>query len=73
MTDKPESEESNQVPEREHSSAEEIFDRRFLSRINYRSYDVTSDGMFLMIQELQEPARLGINIVLNWFEELKQS
>jgi len=54
-------------------SAEETFDRQFLSRINYRSYDVTSDGTFLMIQELQEPARPGINIVLNWFEELKQS
>jgi serine/threonine-protein kinase len=53
------------------TSADEVFDRRFLSRINYRSYDVTSDGTFLMIQELQEPARLGINIVLNWFEELK--
>ncbi|MBL7188932.1 MAG: protein kinase [Phycisphaerae bacterium] len=41
-------------------------------RINYRSYDVTREGKFLMIQEPQEPTRLGINIVLNWFEELKQ-
>ncbi|UCE50035.1 MAG: PD40 domain-containing protein, partial [Phycisphaerales bacterium] len=50
---------------------EELFERRFLTRINYRSYDVTSDGAFLMIQEPQEPARLGINVVLNWFEELR--
>ncbi|MHC4354572.1 MAG: hypothetical protein ACYS0H_17850, partial [Planctomycetota bacterium] len=50
----------------------ELFERRFLSRINYRSYDVTSDDTFLMIQEPQEPAPLGINIVLNWFEELKR-
>jgi hypothetical protein len=55
------------------TAIEEVFDRRFLTRINYRSYDVASDGTFLMIQELQEPARLGINVVLNWFAELKQS
>jgi hypothetical protein len=52
------------------SKPEELFERRFLSRINYRSYDVTREGKFLMIQEPHEPARLGINVVLNWFEEL---
>lgn len=52
---------------------EELFERRFLTRINYRSYDVTSDGTFLMIQEPHESAPLGINVVLNWFEELKRS
>jgi Tol biopolymer transport system component len=51
----------------------ELFERRFLSRINYRSYDVTSDDTFLMIQEPHEPAPLGINVVLNWFEELRRS
>jgi len=40
--------------------------------INFQSYDVAPDGRFLMIQEPQEPAPLGINVVLNWFEELKQ-
>jgi Tol biopolymer transport system component len=59
-------------PTFEVSSIEELFERRFLTRINYRSYDVTSKGKFLMIQEPQEPARLGISVVLNWFEELKQ-
>ena len=53
------------------TNVEELFERRFLSRISYRSYDVTGDGRFLMIQEPQKPEALGINVVLNWFEELK--
>jgi len=60
------------APVFEVSNTEELFERRFLSRIDYRSYDVTRDGRFLMIQEPQEPATLGINVVLNWFEELRQ-
>ncbi len=58
-------------PELDVTEITELFDRRFL-QISYRSYDVTSDGTFLMIQEPQEPAPLGINVVLNWFEELKR-
>jgi len=54
------------------SRTEELFERKFLSRIDYRSYDVTRDGRFLMIQEPREPAPLGIRIVLNWFEELRR-
>jgi serine/threonine protein kinase/Tol biopolymer transport system component len=41
-------------------------------RANYRDYGVAPDGRFLMIQEPQEPTPLGINVVLNWFEELKR-
>jgi len=39
-----------------------------------RSYDVTPDGRrFLMIKENEQvSAATGINVVLNWFEELKQ-
>jgi Tol biopolymer transport system component len=59
-------------PELDVAEITELFERRFLSRINYRSYDVTSGGTFLMIQEPQESAPLGINVVLNWFEELKR-
>ena len=59
-------------PRFEVSKPEELFERRFLSRINYRSYDVTREGKFLMIQEPHEPTRLGINVVLNWFEELRR-
>jgi hypothetical protein len=37
------------------------------------AYDVADDGRFLMIQPLQ-PQRFirGINIILNWSEELKR-
>jgi hypothetical protein len=39
-----------------------------------RSYDVTPDGRrFLMIKENEQvSAATGINVVLNWFEELRQ-
>ena len=37
------------------------------------AYDVASDGRFLMVQSVEpERAATQINIVLNWFEELKQ-
>ena len=51
---------------------EELFEGRYLCHIVYRNYDVAPDGRFLMIQEPQEPTPLGINIVTNWFEELKR-
>ena len=35
------------------------------------SYDIGPDGRFLMIKLTEEP-RGQINIVLNWFEELKR-
>jgi serine/threonine-protein kinase len=38
----------------------------------FHSYDVAADGRFLMIQDPREPTPVGINIVLNWFEELKR-
>ena len=36
------------------------------------SYDLTPDGRFIMIQEDEESAKTKINVVLNWFEELKR-
>ena len=40
------------------------------------TYDVTSDGKFLMIREGEKPADTGtlqqIILVQNWFEELKR-
>ena len=40
---------------------------------DYSNTDVnTDDGRFLMIQEPQESTPLGIDVVLNWFEELKR-
>ncbi len=44
---------------------------------SYRDYDMSPDGERLLMvfpadrPESGEPARLQINVVLNWFEELK--
>jgi serine/threonine protein kinase len=51
---------------------EELFEGQYQRHIQWRNYDVASDGRFLIIQEPQEPTPLGINVVLNWFEELKR-
>jgi len=50
----------------------ELFEGRYLCNIITRSHDIAPDGRFLMIQEPQESTPLGINVVLNWFEELKR-
>ena len=40
---------------------------------NTVNYAVTPDGQrFLMIKESEEQTATQINVVLNWFEELKQ-
>jgi hypothetical protein len=45
---------------------------------NYRDYDISPDGTRLLMvfpadrPDSGEPARSQINIVLNWFEELKE-
>ncbi len=40
---------------------------------NVPSYDVTPDGQrFVMLQDVGVPAFTQINVVLNWFEELKR-
>ncbi len=37
------------------------------------SYDVTPDGQrFVMVQETEDQEASQINVVLNWFEELKR-
>jgi len=46
--------------------------KELFEAINYRNYDIAPDGRFLMIQESQESTTLGINVVLNWSEELKR-
>ncbi|MBC8467925.1 MAG: protein kinase [Planctomycetes bacterium] len=50
----------------------ELFEGRYLSTASLQNYDVAPDGRFLMIQETKESVPLGINVVLNWFDELKQ-
>ena len=40
---------------------------------NIPSYDVTADGRFLMIERVEDPLEsTQINVVTNWFEELKR-
>ncbi len=46
--------------------------KELFETINFRNYDVAPDGRFLMIQEPREPTSLSVNIVTNWFEELKR-
>ncbi len=36
----------------------------------YSNYDVTDEGRFVMVQS--EERRSQINVVLNWFDELKR-
>ena len=51
---------------------EQLFEGRYLCRVDHTDYDVAPDGRFLMIREPEESTPLGINITLNWFEELKR-
>ncbi len=52
----------------------QLFDGRFeFGTGGLAGYDVAPDGRFLMVQPVEpEQAARQINIVLNWFEELKQ-
>ena len=50
----------------------ELFEGRYLSIASLQNYDVAPDRRFLMIQEPRESKPLGINVVLNWFDELKR-
>ena len=59
-------------PEFRVTGSEELFEGQYQRHIQWRDYDVAPDGRFLIIQEPQEPTPLGINVVLNWFEELKR-
>jgi len=49
-----------------------LFESPYLCRVNRVDYDVAPDGRFLMIQDSQEPTPVSVNVVLNWFEELKR-
>ena len=52
---------------------------RFVIAVNQRDYDITPDGeRFLMVfpaseTDRDQPRNPQINIVLNWFEELKET
>jgi hypothetical protein len=51
-----------------------LFEGRYeLSPVQSANYDVSLDGQhFLMLKPTEQAAKTQINVVLNWFEELKQ-
>jgi serine/threonine-protein kinase len=51
-----------------------LFEGRYeRSPVQSHNYDVSSDGQrFLMLKPTEQAATTQINVVLNWFEELKQ-
>jgi hypothetical protein len=52
-----------------------LFAGRYLQNIGCRGYDVTPDGHRFLVIEFDEPPSqpvTHINVVLNWFEELKR-
>ena len=57
-----------------HSSKPEVlFERPYFLLPYYPNYDVGSDGRFVMIKENEQITSANVmNVVLNWFEELKQ-
>ncbi len=59
-------------PEFRVTRCEELFEAPYLCRVNRIDYDVAPDGRFLMIQDSQEPTPVSVNVVLNWFEQLKR-
>jgi serine/threonine-protein kinase len=53
-------------------SSKDLPEGNYVDCILCRTYDVASDGRFLMIHDPQEPTPLRINVIFNWFEELKR-
>ncbi len=53
-----------------------LFEGQYVSHSNppgYQQYDITPDGKrFLMMKEVALQQQGQINVVLNWFEELKR-
>ncbi|UCG58914.1 MAG: PD40 domain-containing protein, partial [Phycisphaerales bacterium] len=59
-------------PEFRIGGSRQLFEGNYAGCRVCQSYDVMPDGRFLMIRDPQESTPLGINVVLNWFEELKR-
>ncbi len=49
-----------------------LFERRYLLDQNGRGYDLALDGRFIMVRTPDESLPRQINVVLNWFEELRE-
>ena len=49
-----------------------LFEGTYFQHQYSYDYDVDSEGRFLMVKEEEEQAPGQINVVENWFEELKR-
>jgi hypothetical protein len=49
-----------------------LFEIERHSNWSYRHYGISPDGRFVMIEPLHGLTSNRINVVLNWFEELKR-
>ncbi len=49
-----------------------LFEGRYVPIPNVRGYDLAADGRFIMVRTPDESLPRQINVVLNWFEELKE-
>ena len=45
---------------------------RLFSRPEFGPYDVTSDGRFLIITSAASAETRQLNVILNWFDDVKQ-
>ena len=48
-----------------------LFEGRYVFDQNVRGYDLAADGRFIMVRTPDESLPRRVNVVLNWFEELK--
>jgi hypothetical protein len=51
---------------------EELFEWKHMHCLTCQTYDVAPDGRFLMVKDPKESPHQRINVVLNWFDELKR-
>lgn len=49
-----------------------LFEGRYVLSPNERGYDLAADGRFIMVRTPDESLPKQVNIVVNWFEELKE-
>ena len=49
-----------------------LFEGRYVPDPNVRGYDLAADGRFIMVRTPNESLPRRVNVVINWFEELKE-
>ena len=56
------------------SRPRKLFSQPVRSEVPTRSYDVSTDGRFLIVKPYVEPTEkvTELQVILNWFEELKR-